>query len=121
MQATTGRPVRLSAWILHLNGGTQGLFRSHRRRLNGKLALLSLLDLTTAFDKVDHAILLLRLETTFGFRGTTLKWLSSYLEGEGRNQSVHLNGQSTNPRGGGAIRRYSGFCAGTSAVHTLQI
>ena len=44
---------------------------------NGKLALLSLLDLTAAFNTVDHAILLRCLETTFGFHGTTLKWLSS--------------------------------------------
>ena len=85
---------------------------------NEKLAFLSLLDLTAAFDTVDHAILLQRLETTFGFRGTTLKWLSSYLEG--RTQSVHLNGQSTDPGGGGGFRRSSGFCAGTSAVHTLH-
>ena len=48
---------------------------------NGKLTLLSLLDLTAAFDMVDHEILLQRLEMTFGFHGTTLQWLSSYLEG----------------------------------------
>ena len=60
---------------------------------NGKLALLSLLDLTAAFDMVDQAILFRCLEMTFGFRATTLKWLSSYLEG--RTRSVHLNGQST--------------------------
>ena len=58
--------------------------------------MLSLLDLTPAFDTVDRAILLRRLDTTFGFRGTTLKWLLSYLDG--RTQSVHLNGQSTDPR-----------------------
>ena len=57
--------------------------------------MLYLLDLTAAFDTVDHAILIRRLETTFGI-GTTLNWLSSYLEG--RTQSVHLNGQSTDPR-----------------------
>ena len=62
----------------------------------GKLALLSLLYLMAAFDTVDHAILLRRLETTFGFCGTTLKWQLSYLEG--RTQSVHLNGRSTDPR-----------------------
>ena len=63
---------------------------------NGKQTLLSLLDLTAAFDTVDHAILLRHLETTFVFRGTTFKWLSSYLEG--RTQSVHHNRQSTDPR-----------------------
>ena len=83
---------------------------------NGKLALLSLLDLTAAFGNVNHAILLRRLETTIGFRGTTLKWLSSYLEG--RTQSVQLNGQSTDPPG--VVFGVPQFCAGTSAVHTLH-
>ena len=59
--------------------------------------LLFLLDLTVAIDMVDHAILLRLLEMTFGFHSTTLKWPSSYLEG--RTQSVHLNGQSTDPQG----------------------
>ena len=60
---------------------------------SGKFALLSLVDLTAAFDTVDHEILLRRLETTFGFRGAILQWLGSYLEG--RTQSALLNGQST--------------------------
>ena len=60
---------------------------------NGKFALLLLIDLTAAFDTVDHEILLHRLETTFGLRCTILQWLGSYLQG--RTQSVLLNGQST--------------------------
>ena len=58
---------------------------------NEKFALLSLRDLTAAFDTVDHEILLRRLETTFGFLGVILQWLGSYLEG--RTQAVMLNGQ----------------------------
>ena len=41
----------------------------------GRLALLCLLDLTAAFDTVDHHILLRRLDITFGFRGSILSWL----------------------------------------------
>ena len=48
---------------------------------NGKFALLSLLDLSAAFDTVDHNILLRRLEMSFGFRGAPLECLRSYLEG----------------------------------------
>ena len=63
---------------------------------NGKFALLSLLDLTTAFDTVDHNILLHRLEIKFGFRGVPLQWMRSYLDG--RTQSILLGGKSTAPR-----------------------
>ena len=62
---------------------------------NGSLALLCLLDLTAAFDTVDHHILLRRLDITFDFRGSILSWLESYLDG--CTQSVLLNGQSTVP------------------------
>ena len=35
---------------------------------------LCLLDLTAAFDTVDHDLLLLRLERQFGFRVAVLQW-----------------------------------------------
>ena len=57
---------------------------------NGKIALLSLIYLTAAFDTVDHAILLRRLEVTYGFSSAVLQWLRSYVED--RMQSLQLNG-----------------------------
>jgi len=40
---------------------------------------MCLLDLTAAFDTVDHDLLMLRLERQFGFRGVVLQWFRSYL------------------------------------------
>jgi hypothetical protein len=47
----------------------------------GDFAALVLLDLSTAFNTVDHAVLLERLRRSFGFSGVALAWLSSYLSG----------------------------------------
>lgn len=45
----------------------------------GDLGALILLDMTAAFDTVDHNILLQRLQWTFGVNGITLQWFRSYL------------------------------------------
>ena len=42
-------------------------------------ACLVLLDLSTAFDMIDHDILLSYLSVRFGFAGSVLKWCGSYL------------------------------------------
>ena len=63
---------------------------------SGQLALLSLLDLSSAFDTVDYDILIQRLTTSFGIQETPLLLLQSYLTG--RTQSVQFTGQSTSPR-----------------------
>jgi len=57
---------------------------------DGNTCLLGLLDLSAAFDTVDHEILLKRLEVTFGIGGIVLEWLSSYLSG--RFQAVRVAG-----------------------------
>jgi len=46
---------------------------------SGLVSALCLLDLTAAFDTVDHALLLLCLECQFGFRGAVLQWFRSYV------------------------------------------
>ena len=55
-----------------------------------------LLDLSAAFDTIDHKILLLhRLENWFGVSGSALRLFSSYLSG--RSQSVIINGHCSSP------------------------
>ena len=44
-----------------------------------EVTLLSLLDLSAAFDCVDHGILLQRLEVVFDLAGTALGWIRSFL------------------------------------------
>ena len=44
-----------------------------------KLSCLCLLDLSAAFDTIDHNILLARLSSWFGIHGVALKWFKSFL------------------------------------------
>ena len=64
-------------------------------RDNDKVALLALLDLSAAFDTIDHSILLSRLQTSFGVSGTVLSWFQSYLLD--RSQTVCVKGASSKP------------------------
>ena len=59
------------------------------------ISLLSLLDLSSAFDTIDHSILLSRLHHTFGISGTALSWFQSYLSD--RTRVVSVNGASSAP------------------------
>src|SRR6218665_3898235 len=60
----------------------------------GRVALLGLLDISAAFDTVEHDILLRRLETSFGLTGSVISWLSSFLRGRTR-QVIFNNLEST--------------------------
>ena len=57
--------------------------------------MLSLLDLSAAFDTVDHHTLLQRLRTSYGLNGVVIKWLTSYLTG--RTQFVRKSSTTSPP------------------------
>ena len=57
---------------------------------NGQSVLLLLLDLSAAFDTVNHSLLLSRLSCSYGLKGNVISWFQSYLVS--RQQYVQLDG-----------------------------
>ena len=60
----------------------------HLSLARGEPTALVLLDLSAAFDTIDHTILIHCLKSWFGVCSTALKWFVSYLEK--RRQSVTI-------------------------------
>ena len=60
----------------------------------GKVSVLTLLDLSAAFDTIDHSILCNRLNFNFGMCGIVLDWFKSYLTN--RSQAVLIHGNTSN-------------------------
>ena len=63
---------------------------------SGSTTVLTLLDLSAAFDTIDHHIIFRRLEITYGISGTALDWFVSYLTG--RRQYVSIGDSSSTTR-----------------------
>ena len=57
---------------------------------NQNCVILLLLDMSAAFDTVDHKLLLERMEKCYGVKGNALKWFRSYLQD--RKQFVMIDG-----------------------------
>ena len=66
------------------------------------VTLLVLVDLSSAFDIVDHKILLVPLKSSIGINGTALNWFTSYLNNgshESRQMALHLTLRYGVPQG----------------------
>ena len=61
----------------------------------GLVSALVLLDLSAAFDTIDHHLLIDRLSTTFGIHDSALSWFRSYLQN--RSQAVTIESVSSQP------------------------
>ena len=60
-----------------------------------QVSLLALLDVSAAFDTVDHGILLEHLSTSYGLSGMAYTWLESYITG--RAQIIHVGNRHSPP------------------------
>ena len=85
----------------------------------GQVALLALLDVSAAFDTVDHDILLERLSKSFGITGSAHHWIRSFLTL--RTQTVHVGTSiSTAAPGRWALGHPTGIRPRTSPICPLH-
>ena len=81
---------KLQAAYHQFHSTETALLRVHNdilRALDGKKeVILVQLDLSAAFDTIDHDILIRRLQLQYGFTSTVIQWFESYLRG--RSQRV---------------------------------
>ena len=62
---------------------------------SGKISILTALDMSAAFDTLEHIKLLLRLQHTFGLSGYVIPWIRSYLTD--RSSFVKIDSSSSPP------------------------
>ena len=91
-------PVNQSAYRCHHSTETAvvSVFNNIARSIdNNQISALVLLDMSAAFDTVDHAILMSVLEKRFGVQHEALRWFTSY--SSNRTQSVYVGEDHTSP------------------------
>ena len=79
------------------------------------VVVLLMLDLSSAFDTIDHNILIDRLQSRNGITGTGLEWITSYLTN--RSQSTVINHCQSTPSG---VRHPSRIRSGFFVTHRVD-
>ena len=99
LSRSSNRNAKQSAYRSHHSTETalQSIFNDIYRDIDRKrVSLLVALDISAAFDTLEHGTLLRRLQNTFGITGAMLEWVRSYLSD--RNQFVKILGSCSRAR-----------------------
>ena len=81
----------------------------------GEVTALTLLDMSAAFDTIDHATLTDRLSDWYGISGQAQIWFSSYLQN--RHQSVKIKDTFSSHT---LIWSSTGLCARSSGFYFIH-
>ena len=80
--------IALATALKHLLKVANDLYLSPNK---GNISVLALLDFSSAFDTIDHPILVHRLHTDLGVTDAVLQWFSSYLTDHHVSPSNHCS------------------------------
>lgn len=83
--------VYYSMWLCLAPIAPVCFFKLVARQQLSTVNILILLDLTAAFDTINHSILLSRIQSSFNITGTALSWLTSYLTDTNSSTSTTVN------------------------------
>ena len=85
----------------------------------GNISVLALLDFSSAFDTIDHTILVHRLHTDFGFTDTVLQWFSFYLTDRTHYVSLCNHCSDFAPVHSGVLQWFSSYL--TDRTHYVSL
>ena len=91
-------------------------YDTHSSLYAEKCTVLVSLDVSAAFDTINHNVFLNRLQYMYGITGTAFKWFQSYIEQRNNQVCVGLPFTKT----ASSIRRTTGFSVGCQTVYHVH-